>query len=150
MTLFRSEAQVALNDLLVACQKSVDHYRDTAAYLAGANASSMLLQLAEQRQSTCEQLEQAVRQQGDLPSVPDADRETIESLYHRVHASLAADDERAVLEQHLTSEQKVAEQVADLVASGQLQEQSDLLHEVLKQSRAAEARLREMLTRHST
>lgn len=147
MTLLRSDAQVALNDLLVSSQKAVAHYRDSAAHVAEETSTS-LLRLAEQRSAACAQLEQAILQHDDLPSVPDEDRETVEQLYHRVHASLAEDDERDMLEQHLASEQSFSEQVADLVASGQLEDQDNLLRELLRQSRSAEAHLREMLSRH--
>lgn len=146
MTLLRTDAQVALNDLLVNWQKAEAQYRDSASYIEGG-AKSFLLHLADEKRQACRKLDTAIRQHGDLPSTPDEDRETIENLFHRVHAKMARSDEVDVLEQHIKSEQLLSQQVADLIAVGQLEEESTLLHELQKQARAAEAQLRELLGR---
>jgi hypothetical protein len=112
MSLLRSDEQVALNDLLVASETSVDHYRDTAELVLHSPVSKEMQAVANERQALVKQLEYAVRASGDLPSEPDADRESVEKLYHRVHAAVADDEIGDLLEQRLHGEHELARQVA--------------------------------------
>jgi hypothetical protein len=104
MSIFRSDQQVALNDLLVESEKTADHYRDSADFLEGLEVSEALRNIADQRDRLAERLREAIRSHGDLPSAPDEDRESVEKLFHRVHASLSQDEIRDILQQRLDGE----------------------------------------------
>lgn len=104
MSIFRSDQQVALHDLLVTSEKSADHYRDSADFLAGLNVSEKLKTIADERDELAQHLTQAIQSLGDLPSAPDEDRESVEKLFHRVHASLSQDEIRDILRQRLDGE----------------------------------------------
>lgn len=148
MSLFRSDAEVALNDLLASSRKAARHYRDSADYLEG-RASSVLAQLAEEHERASRRLEQAIYRHGDLPSGGNEDLETIEQLYHRVNARLSENDEAGLVQQLLELEQAFSQQLAELIATERVRNETDLLHDLLKQARMSVARLHELSTRDS-
>lgn len=149
MTLLRSDAEVALNDLLVNCRKVAAQYRDSADHLEG-RTSSVLAQLAEEHDGASRRLEQAIYRHGDLPSGTNEDRETLEQLYHRVHARLSEDEEADLVQQLLQLEQAFGQRLAELIASEQVGSDTDLLHDLLKQTRVAVARLHELSAAHGS
>lgn len=108
MTLIRNKQQLALHDLLVATRKTADHYRDAADFLGFIPASDELRRVASERERLIERLERAVRQAGDLPSLPDEDRESVEKFLHHVHANLSSDEVQDILRQRLDAEREFA------------------------------------------
>lgn len=144
MALLRSDAQVALNDLLTDCRKTAAQYQDSAQYLEG-RVSVVMGQLAEERTAASQQLERAICRHGDLPSGSNEDRETIEQLYHRVHARLADDGTADRVEQMMILEQAFTQKLVDIIASERLSGDGELLHDLLKQTRVAVARLNKLL-----
>ncbi len=71
-----SDIEVALNELLVACRESVDHYRDAAELVGQADIAERFLDIAKRRTLFLNRLVSAIRELGDLPSTPDPDKET--------------------------------------------------------------------------
>lgn len=111
MNLLRTDQQVAFNDLLIACRKSADHYRDAMDIIDSPAAKAALQPIAQERTEFVERLDRAVRALEDLPSGPDPDKESLEKIYHRLRAALSGNDEREVLEQRLAAEQQLSELV---------------------------------------
>lgn len=111
MSIIRTDEEVALNDLLVASRETVDHYRDAAEFLKDTNITSVLRTIATQREPFIERLTDAVRALGDLPSMPDPDKETGAMLLHHAGAFLSDDYSTEVLEQRIEAEQHLAELV---------------------------------------
>ncbi|MCW8193810.1 hypothetical protein F6455_03290 [Proteobacteria bacterium 005FR1] len=104
MSIFRTDQQVALNDLLVESEKTADHYRDSADFLEGLEVSAKLRAIADERDRLVQRLRQAIQSIGDLPKAPDEDRESVEKLFHRMHASMSRDEIRDILQQRLDGE----------------------------------------------
>ena len=117
MVFLRSDQEVALNDLLVALRESVDHYNDAIDLLEVSPLMPLLRNAATQRSQFIPRLEQVIRQSGDLPSVPDPDKESGEMLIHHVGAALSNDYEPEVIEQRIASDQQLAELIKEATAS---------------------------------
>lgn len=109
MSILRSEKEVALNDLLVAVRESIDHYRDASAILEEGTLTRLLTNIGAQREAFIPPLENAVRALGDLPSVPDADKETGTMLLHHAAALLTENYAANIIDQRLDAEQQMAE-----------------------------------------
>lgn len=145
MNLIRNKQQTVLHDLLVATRKSVDHYRDAADFLGALRAGNELRSIANERDRLVEGLEQAVKESGDLPSVPDEDRESVEKLFHRVHASLSSDEVQDVLQQRLDAEQAFARELAAIHDTGSVGKDAGLLAAMEEHVQFVIKRLNELL-----
>ncbi|MBC53452.1 MAG: hypothetical protein CMQ34_06395 [Gammaproteobacteria bacterium] len=113
MGILRSAQQVALQELHQLAQESVDHYRDSAEFVDDSTAAQLFKRIADQRASLVANVAQAIRETGDLPAAPDADRETGEQLLHRLHAWFTADQTQDVLQQRLQAEEDLATALAE-------------------------------------
>lgn len=109
MSIIRSDKEVALNDLIVACGESVDHYRDAAGFLEEADLARVFTSIADQRETFVTRLANAVRALGDLPSVPDPDKEAGAMLLHHAGALLVDDYAADVIAQRIEAEQHLVE-----------------------------------------
>ena len=112
MSIFRTDEQAALNNLLKAARETLDHYRD-ATELVETNHAQLFRNIAQQRRDFVTRLEEAVRMAGDLPVVPDPDKETGEMLIHHVAALLKSDYDADVIEQRIEAEKNLADLTAE-------------------------------------
>ncbi len=117
MNFFRTEGQAALNTLLVAARETLDHYRDVAE-LVETHLGQIFRGIAAQRRGLIHRLEDAVRASGDLPAVPDPDKEAAVMLLHHVAALIKPHYAGDIIEQRVEGEKKLA----DLVAAAQATE----------------------------
>ncbi|HSX85278.1 MAG TPA: DUF2383 domain-containing protein [Cellvibrio sp.] len=141
MNLLRTDKEVALNDLLVASRETVDHYQDAVEYLDDDHITPVLCMIMQERQGFIERIEQAIRALGDLPSVPDPDRETGEMLLHHITAALSSDTATQILEQRIKAERHVLELVQACHAAGLDDAHEKLLREMEQQIHTAIERL---------
>lgn len=118
MNFIRSDQQVALNNLLVAVRESVDHYRDAAGLLEEKNICALLNDITNERSAFIGRLEQAIRASGDLPTMPDPDKETGEILMHHLAAFLKSQYADKILEQRIEAEKNLASLVIDGKTAG--------------------------------
>ncbi|WP_237055846.1 hypothetical protein [Microbulbifer sediminum] len=99
MALIRDDVQVALNDLHVALKHSADHYRYAAEFLSDESAASHCQAIAGERDQLAGLVADAIRAAGDLPAVPDSEREVGEQLLQRLESMFSADQAREVMAQ---------------------------------------------------
>jgi hypothetical protein len=102
-----SDAEVALNELLVACRESVDHYQDEQ-----SEATDIFRDIANQRKLFFNRLANAIRELGDLPSAPDPDKETTEMIIHHLGAALSPDYLSEAISQRISAEEHIQELIA--------------------------------------
>lgn len=107
MSIIRNDTQVALNDLHVALKRSADHYRDAAEFLQDGEVSAFCKRAATERDQLADAVGKAIREHGELPSVPDRDRETGEQLLERLESLFSADQTREVLQKRLEHERQL-------------------------------------------
>ncbi len=148
MNLIRTDQQVALNDLLVATEKSADLLRDAAHFLDGTGMEHELEQLADRREMVTTDLQQAIRALDDMPSAPDPDAESTEKLLHRISALFSGEkSSETTLRQRLATEDQLSELLAE-AQSGALGEGFDLLMYELNESiREVTLHLQQLLRR---
>lgn len=90
MSILRDPVQTALQELVVAGQKTADQLREATTAVDRTDISRVLQSCAERRQARVDELAAAIRADGDLPAVPDADREDLEGLVHHAAASFSS------------------------------------------------------------
>jgi hypothetical protein len=122
-----SDLEVSLNELLVACRKSADHFRDAAQLITEERISGELKQLANEREPFLSTLERKIRELGDLPSMPDPDREDSEMLLHHLGAAVTADYTGKLLQQRIDAEQNIME----LINKAKASDDNNVCNEVL-------------------
>jgi len=144
MSIIRNDRQVALNDLLVAVEKSADHYQASADSLQdhAPAVSRQLRELAGRRERLADVIKREIQASGDLPSAPDEDRESVEQLFQRVHASLAPDQILDVLRQRLDAEDALADLLSRIRDSEVGEGMDELLQKASAQVRSAQTQLR--------
>jgi hypothetical protein len=109
MNIIRSDKQVALNDLLVAAKETVDHYQEAPDLIEDSSVNTIFSSIAQGRKPLIDQLENAIRALGDLPSAPDPDKETGTMLLHHAGALLTEDYLATFVDQRLRAEEQLAE-----------------------------------------
>lgn len=149
MSLVRTDKEVAMQDLLVASRESVDHYRDAAEFLIDSNASELLRAIASQREPFVARLEEAVRTLGDLPKVPDPDKETGAMLIHHAEAFLSEDHVQEVLEQRINSEVQLTQCIIQAREAGLEQSFGNLLDEISAHLIQTEKALKSLLSQRA-
>ena len=102
-----SDTEVALNELLVACRESIDHYQDAAKLVGQSDIAERFLDIAKRRKLFLNRLSSAIRDLGDLPSVPDPDKEAGEMILHRLGAALSSDYTNEALTQRIKTEEHI-------------------------------------------
>lgn len=140
--MFRSDAQVALNDLLVALRESADLYADDAELADGAPELAALFEtLARRRSELGEELAAQVRKSGDLPRLPDADRETLLRLGNRFRSRMAPNALDELIGDRLAAEGELAQRVAEALCAVGAPEPRLLLNQLQREVGAARRRL---------
>ena len=102
-----SDTEVALNELLVACRESVDHYQDAIKLVEQVDVANSFRDIAKRRKLFFTRLATAIRELGDLPSAPDPDKETSEMIMHHLGAALSPDYSKEVLSQRIAAEEHI-------------------------------------------
>lgn len=104
-----SDTEVALNELLVACRESIDHYQDATKLVEKSEIATGFHTIANQRKLLCKRLAETIRDLGDLPSVPDPDKEAGAMIIHHLGAALSPDYTNQILTQRITAEEHIME-----------------------------------------
>lgn len=102
-----SDTEVALNELLVACRESIDHYQDAAELVGQSDIAKRFLDIVKHRKLFLNRLAAAIRELGDLPSAPDPDKEAGEMMLHHLGAALSADYTNEALTQRIETEEHI-------------------------------------------
>lgn len=128
MSFIRTDGQAALNSLLVAARETFDHYRD-AAELVEANLGQIMRSIGGQRREFIHRLEDAVRASGDLPTMPDPDKEAGEMLIHHIVALIKSHYAADIIEQRIEGEKNLAALIIEAQATELDQASNKLLDE---------------------
>ena len=144
MTFIRTDQQAALNNLLVAVRETNDHYRDSAEIIHEENIKKTLRNIARQREPFLTRLEEAVRAVGDLPAVPDPDREAGAMLLHHVTALIKDDYIDDVVTQRLEGEKNLSAIVAEGQKTSLSAPHQNLLNDISHNIRRAIEQLQSM------
>jgi hypothetical protein len=108
-----SDIEVALNELLVACRESVDHYEENIERINGSEEAARLRTIVSRRKLLLGKLALAIRALGDLPTMPDPDKETGEMLIEQVGASLSNNDTGYIIAHRIKAEHQIQTLIND-------------------------------------
>lgn len=145
--MLRNDKQVALHDLLEALEAAAGRYADDAEVLGESELGALCHSLELQRQRLAGLMAAELRRDGDLPSEPDADRETLSRLGNRLRTLLAADEQQRVVRERLAGEaelERLAQQAAGLASEPAWQ---TLLEQIQQDAAQAQQRLRQFAPR---
>lgn len=109
-----SDLEVALNEVLVACHESIDHFNDATQLVNNEFIARELTTIASNRKRLITQLEAKVRELGDLPAVPDPDKEESEILLHHLGAAITNDYTNTILAQRIEAEKNIQQLIHKL------------------------------------
>lgn len=143
--MLRSDRQVALHDLLEALAAAAGRYADDAAALGSGEGAELCQDLGQRRAQLAALVAARLRRAGDLPTEPDADRETLNRLGDRLRALLSADQRTSILRERRAGEaalQQLAVQAAALAIEPEWQE---LLERIKQEAEQAQLRLQELV-----
>ena len=102
-----SDSEVVLNELLVACRESVDHYQDSIDTIKDTDIAVHFRSISDRRKLFLIRLTVAIRELGDLPSVPDPDKEVGEMIINHLGASLSADDTEYIVAHRIKTDKHI-------------------------------------------
>lgn len=139
--MLRSDAQVALHDLLEALREAADVYGDDAEALEEGDLAQLCRQLALRRERLADAVATEIRRYGDLPTEPDADRETLHRLGNRLRTLFSQHERSSVLRERMDAEAALARLAEG--ALGQLDDQAsrELVEQVRRDAAEAEQAL---------
>jgi hypothetical protein len=144
MSIFRTDKQVAFTDLLVAVEETVEDYIDLAKVLGDSPSAAQFLTFANERIPLIESLEAELRLLGDLPSVPNADKEDVGKLVHRIRAAFSSDALHPALKE-LIGDEEHSLQLAKICEQKELNEaERKLVMDLVQQIDQTLARLHRM------
>ena len=101
------DTQVAINDLLTACQESVEHYADALERTDSPRLRELFDGIAAARRDDVERLSDIVRDAGELPRAASADRQELHRLVTQVKAAFTDDETRVLLDDRLEDEKRI-------------------------------------------
>ncbi len=107
--LIRSDAEVALDELVLALARAAEIHRHGAERLGEGAAAAALRELAETREAAVEALLAAGQRSDAPPAEPDPDRLTVEGLVQEVRGLLSPDAAPVLLRASRTAEQSLDE-----------------------------------------
>ena len=127
-----SDLEVALNELLVSCRESVDHFRDATRIIAAEKMAQDFKQIADTREYYIPKLENQIRELGDLPAMPDPDKEDGEMLIHHIGAAVSDDYTHTLLQQRIEAEKKILDLIEQAKHNDEDQACGDLLDDLVE------------------
>lgn len=150
MTLFRTDRQLALNDLLVATSELANHYQDAANFLDDGDVCAKLEEFSKRHLMLTPRLEQAIRAEDDLPTAPDPDREAGASVLEHIGANLSADEAVKVIEHRVANEETLSQLIKQARDAGLGDSYAELLKDLDDNNQAILQSLRELLAHRSS
>lgn len=110
VSLFRSDAEVALDDVVVACKRTAEHLAEAAALTRDdARAlSGLFAAQSDERAAMAAEMERHMVDMGIFPGDPDDDLEVVEEAMLRVRDVLSPDHRRLLVEDNLAEAEDLA------------------------------------------
>ncbi len=111
--LLSTPAEAALAEVGSFCRESADLYRDAAGLARSVPLRTLFERLAVRHEAAAEAIEARIRARGELPRMPDPEREALGELATRVKRVFAADEREVLVGERIDG----AARLADLVAA---------------------------------
>ena len=112
IAMLRDENQTAINEIIVACQEIINHYRYAAEILEDDELVSLFKGLADEREILIERLIECFTRTGELHDVPDSDKELLLQLFSRIKTLFAEDSRMVFIEERVQAEHDLERMLA--------------------------------------
>ena len=109
--MLKDDREVALNDVLVMCRKSADHYLQAAELSDDHRLGDMFDRMATRRIIDADRMETIVRNFGYLPGDPDSDRQDFLKLITLARSTVSSDSGRILIEKAIDMEIELEEKI---------------------------------------
>jgi uncharacterized protein (TIGR02284 family) len=139
--MFKSEPEIALNDVIEACTYVADQYGEIADSVEDAELQRTLMQLSRSRRGFSQELERHAQRMGELPKAPDADLETVDRLVTVLLGRLAPEENDPMVKRCLEFESRLSERTKEALEQDLPEETLEVLSRLLESSREARKRL---------
>lgn len=96
MSIIRTDAQADALEILKLIIQTADFYRAMGEQLSAENIQHSLFAIADERETFIESFQHIIKELGDLPSTPDADKEWIEEIGGKLTQLFADNPKRAI------------------------------------------------------
>lgn len=106
------ESQVAINDVIIACEDTARHYREAVDLIEDDALKQLFLSLGKEHEVISEKLSEIIRDMGGLPKDVDVEREEVLMLWSRIKAVLAEDKRITILNEMMDKENHVQSLIA--------------------------------------
>jgi uncharacterized protein (TIGR02284 family) len=131
--LLRDEIQTALNEVETLCLASADDYASSAGKAEDPTLARQFEGVAQQRRALAAALAPHIRALGDLPQVPDPDREAVEHVLVGIQAFLSGDRTASLRAHHLRTDAQLQQALASALQQRLPNETHSLLERMLQQ-----------------
>lgn len=139
MSIIRTDAQADALEILKLIIQTADFYRAMGEQLSAENIQHSLFAIADERETFIESFQHIIKEMGDLPSTPDADREWIEEIGGKLTQLFSDDPKRAIEDKCLEKDEILANLVNTTTLgehSADIKQRLEALNENLKRSKA--------------
>ncbi len=107
--MFRTDEQVAINEVLIRLHHTADHYADAAEAITDSSAAEKYRNDSAACRALVDELAGLIRSSGELPPQPDPDREFLEQAITRLSAGVSPEDKTIFAEALANREAAVVE-----------------------------------------
>ena len=139
--MLRSDDILALDEVTEACQRAADYFEKFAEKVDESQLSALFRDLAESHRRHVEQLDRQVEAMGELPSRPNAERETLEWVATWMRSVFSASQREALLEKAAETEDRLAQSIEQGLEVDMPQEARQLLKDIRETVGAALERI---------
>ena len=139
MSIIRTDTQADALEILKLIIQTADFYRAMGEQLSAENIQHSLFAIADERETFIESFQHIIKELGDLPSTPDADREWIEEIGGKLTQLFAEDPKRAIENKCIEKDELLANLVNTTTLgehSADFKQQLDALNQHLNSSKA--------------
>ncbi len=145
--LIKSDKQVACDQVNQLLRLSADQYDDASNRIADSALANWFAELAGARRQFSEQLEDQIRQAGELPSRPDPDKELLTNLLVGLKEAFFSDHIAHELQQRDALEAELAEALRQAQRLHQEPGMAGLLAKLAEHVTTVRAQIEEKLTK---
>lgn len=142
MNWIRTESEQALQALLISIEHAIHFYQTVAEWEDAEPITSLFVKLTEERKALQDELERALKLEGDLPTAVDPDREAVQLLIQEAEVLISDDRQQKIAEEALEVEKEIEKHLQEAEAA----DKSHLHGNAFRLIRASGQRARDKLT----
>lgn len=139
------DPEVALNEVIVACQQSADHYEQACALISDNTTIQRLFSnLSTQRRQAANQLSDIIRNLGGLPREVDIEQEQLQMMWSHLKLAVSKPDKGTLLNEMISHETQLQTATSAAVKLELEQKVHRVLEQIQRNNETTLQRLRDI------